>query len=338
MAEATSALTFQALIIEVAEKLGFAYYGANGDEAAQVPTNTHDLDRAKRLVNKALGLFVMSAPATGWRWQRPTGEFTLWPSVAVNSSVTATGVYDGSTYTTITASADTFYSTMEGKNIVVTDTGTFEIVQYVSATVVKILGNHAFTSKTFSIAADGNYTLPNGFAGPHTGDVSFEANTNTSFPITWTNESSIRKLRENVTVNTGEPQLIAIRVRLPVGSDLRRRYEIMAYPTPDSVRTIEFPYDLHFDSMVNLTDTPPTPIGHDETIRQACRMVAEADVDDMGGGPEASAFAQMIQNSHNLDARTGPRRLGYFGNPDRHPVNIQTARDLMRRQNVTYNS
>jgi hypothetical protein len=38
MSEPTSVLTFSDLILEVAYKLGIAYYGAAGDGAAQVPT------------------------------------------------------------------------------------------------------------------------------------------------------------------------------------------------------------------------------------------------------------------------------------------------------------
>lgn len=337
MAEATSALTFSDLLLEVAEKLGLAYYGASGTGVAQVPTDTHDLDRVKRLVNKALGRFMSDAPPTGWRWARPTADLVLWPSVSVDSSVTATGVYDGAAYTVITASEDVFYETMEGKTIVVTSTGSYTIYKYVSATVVWIEGDHAFSGKTFSIAADGNYTLPRGYAGPVTGDVTFAANTNTAIPFNWTNESTIRRLRQDVTVSTGDPQFGAIRVRLAIGSDTRRRYELIVYPTPDTVRTVQFPYDLHFDSMTALTEVPPTPIGHDETLRQACRMMAEADVEDATGGAESQLYAALLTNSQNLDARTGPRRLGYFGNPDRGPLNIRNARDILRRQNVTFN-
>ncbi len=42
-ANPTGAMTFQDRIIEVAIKLGVAYYGSAGDEAAQVPTDAHDL-------------------------------------------------------------------------------------------------------------------------------------------------------------------------------------------------------------------------------------------------------------------------------------------------------
>ena len=69
-----------------------------------------------------------------------------------SSPITATGVYDGSTYTVITSSAAFFCSAMVGKTIVVADTGTYAIAVYTSTTSVKIAGNTAFTDKLFSVA------------------------------------------------------------------------------------------------------------------------------------------------------------------------------------------
>ncbi|KKL50219.1 hypothetical protein LCGC14_2307650, partial [marine sediment metagenome] len=78
----TGALTFEDLIIEVAIKLGVAYYGAAGDKEAQVPIDVHDLSICKRVVNNAIRLFLSDAPPNGWRCQHPVASLTMWASVA----------------------------------------------------------------------------------------------------------------------------------------------------------------------------------------------------------------------------------------------------------------
>ena len=91
MAEPTSALSFQDLILAVAERLGVAYYGANGDEIAQIPDATtmpYELDRCTRFVRDGLRMFITDAPPNGWRWQRPLAEITLWADVAEETLAT----------------------------------------------------------------------------------------------------------------------------------------------------------------------------------------------------------------------------------------------------------
>jgi hypothetical protein len=85
----TNAYTFEDLIIEVAEFMGVAYYGADGDEAAQVPTDAHDLDKIERLVNQGVSHFINDAPQEGWRWQRPI------LSITINSDGTGPDNIDG---------------------------------------------------------------------------------------------------------------------------------------------------------------------------------------------------------------------------------------------------
>lgn len=81
--EPTGGLTFQDLIVRVAEYLGVAHYGENGDEKAQVPTDAHDLDLCKRLVNDGIRMFVSESvhPVNGrpfyWRWVRKLYTLTI---------------------------------------------------------------------------------------------------------------------------------------------------------------------------------------------------------------------------------------------------------------------
>lgn len=335
--EPTSSLVCEDLLLEVARSMGVAFYGADGTEPAQIPEDDHDLAECLRHVNNGIRMFIADAPPTGWRWTRPTASTYLWPDVAVDASRTVTGAGPANDETLITANSSVFYESMEEKTLVVTGQGSFVIKRYVSPTQVYVYGNHGFVSAaTYSIASEGNYTLPRTFAGEFTGGLSFGASTNRAIKISWADEATIRLSRENVSVNTGTPILCGLSVFQPQSG--RRRYQLVLYPTPDELFTVQFPFALHFDSLTDPTDSLPTPIAHDETIRAACLAVVDRDVNDVSSGPNWDYYRNVcLANSHNIDARSGPRKLGYFGN-NRVAVNPGNFRDFMQRPNVVYNT
>ena len=336
--EATSALTFRSLILEVARAMGVSYYGENGDEETQIPVDPNDLAECKRHVNNGIRMFLSDAPPTGWRWARPVADVSLWPVVVVSTETVTGGTYaSADDETTLTATDDTFYESMEEHSIVLTVAGTFVMKRYVSATQMVVYGNaSAAATDTFAIAADGNYTLPRTFAGSFTGGISFGPATNRAVQIEWVNESTIRALRENVNVDIGIPRYLAVDV-IQVANSKRRRYRLMAYPTPYQLHVVQFPYDLHFDLLTDLDEVPPTPIAHDETIRAATLAVVERDVNGEEGLNVSYYKQSALINSMNIDARSGPRKLGYFGN-QRNTVTPLNFRDFVKRQNVVFNT
>lgn len=338
MPEPTSALTFHGLILEVARKLGCGYYGENGDEAIQIPVDAHDLDLCKRIVNKAIRMFIADSPApNGWRWARPVASVTVWGRA---SGVVTAAAYDALTgKTLLTNGEDAFYESMEGKPLVL-ESGTYTIVDYVSPTQIRVAGDaSAAVGEGWSVTPDGNYTLPRSFGGQFTGAITFAAGTNRGLNLEWCDEAVIRQWREDITDETGDPYLAAVRVM--ASGTPRRRWELCLYPKPDEALTVEFPYHLSFDSLVDLDEVPPTPFSHDETIRAACLAVAERDEDDTPG-PDWDYYRNVaLPNSHKIDAMSAPRRLGYFGDPSTAGVRgsgIQTFRNLMyQRPRVTFN-
>ena len=74
--EPTLAMSFDDMIIRVSEVLGVGYYGAAGDSAAAAPTDTHDLDMVKRIVNDGWRRFCTSHPR-GWNWMTPNFALTF---------------------------------------------------------------------------------------------------------------------------------------------------------------------------------------------------------------------------------------------------------------------
>lgn len=323
--EPTSALSFGDLLLEVSREMGVAYYGENGDEEPQIPVNVHDLFECKRHVNNGLRMFFADAPPAGWRFARPIFTIDLFGDVNVSAAVTSTAIKDsGVTVVTVTG-GNTFCQSMELHLMTITTVGDVMITKVLSPTraEVDLNGNSLWTGQTFSILTEGVFTLPPFFAGMITGSPSYAADSNEGVTVSWVNEAKIRKWRENVTDETGDPFWLAVRPMFTdaLGNDMRRRrWELLAYPKPNDTQVIEFPVELHFDLLVNLGDSPPVPYIHDETIKEACLAVVERDVYDKPGRHWENYHSKMLAASHQLDARMGPRSLGYFGNPATGPV------------------
>jgi hypothetical protein len=337
MSEPTSTLTFNDLILEVAEKLGIAYYGSAGTSAASIPVNAQDLALCKKTVNNAIRMFINDAPQpNGWRFLRPVASLATWADIdqdSTNKISTATFNAAGSNTTLVIPTA-AFQPSMELKTLSIETEGDVTIESYVSSTSVLVSGSHTGAAdKKWSIESGGNFTLPSTFGGQYAGEVTYADNSNRGVEPEWSDESTIRQWRANVMVETGFPYLFAVRV-MDTGTP-RRRWELMAYPKPDENTTVEFPYVLHFDSLVNLTEVHPAPFGHDEAIKAACRAAVEKDV-ERALGVEWSYYREIaLPNSYRVDAMSAPKKLQPRG------ARFGSIREFRaygyQRPNVTFN-
>lgn len=309
MSEPTSALTFANLQTEVAILLGISYRGADGTEVDQPPTDTQDAHKVKRIINNAIRMLISDAPTEGWSWLRPTASIVLWADIAVDSTVTAAGVYeaDETGYTTITASEATFYQSMELHDIVITDIGTYEIAQYISSTQVLISGDHAFTGKTFSIAADGNYTLPQTFGGQYEGPLRYAEDSGIANTIHWRSQFDIQDRRQISGSYSGYPDIAAVRK-----TSTSRRWELMVSPEPATTCTVEMVYPLHFDSLTSDSDLHPAGHSFDEVVLAACKARAEMEDSPLIPGNVEYYRQVALPSARKIDARTRPKSLGHI--------------------------
>lgn len=343
MAEPTSALTFEDLIIELTRKMGTAEYeGTNADGKIMIPTDAYNLDEAKRMVNSAIRMFINDAPRAGWRWTKPIGSFVLWSTVNTDSSNTVTfaGYDPASNKTTITVTSAAFLDTMEEKTLTLTTSGDQTITDVVSSTSVKVSGEltSAIDGETFSITADGNYTLPPTFGGTVSGQIAYAANTDLGVGLDWASESLIRQWRAD-TDQTGDPFAAAVRPKATVVGT-RRRWELMVYPTPNEQVTVEFPFELSFDKLIDLTESPPTPLNQDENLKAAVLAIADKEGEGILGTDWEYYRSTALPNAYRTDARSAPRRIGSFNSPgdisNAEAIRIFRAR-LFQRPNVTFN-
>jgi hypothetical protein len=420
MSEPTVALTYQDLILAVAEQLGVAYYGAGGSSAAAIPIDAYELDRCKRFVQDGIRMFISDAPPDGWRWQRPLAEVDLWPDLGVGMPPATAGPNTVTSYfsggaTHIVATTQWFSSAMVGQVIAVRDVGVFTIVSFVSPTEVTVAGNMVWQgSKTFqiqdptglptmtiayngvgtnlstitaaagtfypssqgrplfvtdlqsgaltiltyisdiaveitdtggaiatawgvgvrsfSLSAQGIYSLPDNFAGEYCGPITYQAGSNRGVPINWISDLEIRRLRENWNSVSGNPYYAAIRRN----NTVQRRWELMVYPNTGGTYRVEFPYVLYFDKITNLTDYHVAGVQHDEAIKAAAMAQAEMQGEDTLAGRQDYYRKIILPNSYRTDARSAPRRLGYVGNPRSTTVALRDFRQYFRRPTITY--
>lgn len=186
------------------------------------------------------------SPPHVWSCLRDPGLLDLWIDVAVAAAVTATGVYDGATYTVITATTASFYETMIGKSIIVTTIGTYTIVGYTSSTVVSIAGNHAFATKTFSIDANGDYQLPADFDSPDSAKLVCVSDSWVP-DVQLIDEQTVNAFRATQT-QTGYPQYAAIRWKACDGTAAHVQ-EIMFWPEPNAYYQVAMPCILRPQGM-----------------------------------------------------------------------------------------
>ena len=71
-----------------------------------------------------------------------------------SATATVTGVYDGSTYTTLTGTGTRFTPACVGASIVIADTGTFTVATYASGASIKVAGNAACVGKTYTVSGE----------------------------------------------------------------------------------------------------------------------------------------------------------------------------------------
>jgi len=296
------ALTFYDLQVHVAQQLGVAEYGAAGDEIAQPPSDIYTLNEVKGYINGGIRMLLNDAPASGWRWQQPTASLILWPTTTTGV-VTVSGTAD----TILTSASAAFYPSMVGHAIMSDTLGnSYTIASYTSSTVVVVTADaSADDGDTFTITADGDYTLPSTFGGEYLGPIHYAANSSLTHTLGWLNEGRIRRFRENTSGSTGYPTMAAVRKM----ADLIY-WELVVYPTPSAVCTVEFPYELYFTALSDDTDVHPAGQHYDEVVLAACKAYAEMEGEDAMAGKAQYYQQKALPGAMRRNLRAAPKRIG----------------------------
>jgi len=321
MAEPGLTLTYNDLMREVAQYLGWGYLadvseGLTAAEAVQADICVQDGYRD----------FLYSAIDHEWSFLKPWASIDVWAALAATAGLTATGVHNDGV-TTLTASSASFYSSMVGLTITITDIGDFVISGYTSSTVISLAGDATCTDKTFAVAA-GDYRLPDNFAGAE-GDLVFEDDGSVQLPsILLTSSEVIRKKRNNGT-RTGRPTHVAVEW-LESDSSAGQRFNLIAHPTPD--RHYSLQYKTNAIPNNKLSADNPYPLGgaaHSNTIKAAVLAAAEKRFNDGAKDKQAEAIALLAGSIKRDQRAASPDSLGY--NRD----NSDGGRTVFRTEGLT---
>lgn len=302
--DTTAAYTFGDLVTEVARQLGIAYYGEQGNQPASAPVNAHDLDACKRYVNEGLRSFFLQAPPGGWMWAKSRVTIPLWNSVVAAASRTLTSAIVGG-QCVVTANTAVFQETMEEKTINLTGGASLVVKEYLSPTQVVAYGSLVQTTPvTYSITADGEYTLPRSFTGYYDASGIIQQN-GSSVPcyVQWVSEDLVtagRMSRTSPTISA----IASIYAKAAVSG--RPRY-VLGTPSTGGVFTLS--YEQTFNALANLSDPLPTPVVHDLTVRHACLAAAEQGTDGVLGMWTSQFREHSLPASYNLDRRLAPKSV-----------------------------
>ncbi len=275
MAEPTSALSIEALVLRVAREIGVAEYGSSGQGTAMIPVDSHDLELCRGIVWDGIRTFIAAGPIKGWRWMKRIMSVTM-----TSTRVTGTAdAADSTSLTDLTLIATYSDNTdLVGWYIYITGgTGEGSYAQVTSyngttgkVTVADWLDSRGNTGGTDPIATDTfaltpvetvggdihRYPLDENFGGSADGEITYAADTNHATHIDWVDESFIRR-RRSVTVTRSYPLWAAIKPLEPYASGIgpSRRFEILFDPRPIADDTILFPYSVYFDRVLLETGT-----------------------------------------------------------------------------------
>ena len=313
----TLSIDFEELITRVAESMGIAYYGAAGDEDAQIPTDTADLAQCKRIVNDGWRRFISIRQK--WNWMKPLFEIEL----AVASGGTATSA----TPTTLVDSAlagtyaDDYFNgwtlniisgTGEDQSQTITDytgaTGTFTVASW--TTTPDTTSIYAYVPPRCVEGDVGMYYMPDGYYGRVMGEMNYLSEQGTNrVRIDLSDPTTIRRLYSQ-TLTLADPTEACI---LPLTGTDAGRWAMWVWPIPTAELTVQGQCEIYPNALVELTDVPNCGFALHRGVLQACLYEAAVSHDSTNTNKVEMARAEWMnaaQESVAWDRENSPKRLG----------------------------
>lgn len=318
MSESTLAITLTDIRDAMSKYLGYDpdYDNDSSDEQAEIDS----------LIKRGLRQFYwpprLNDRSHQWSFLKPVTTVYLWGTET--STLNNAPVYDESTYSTVTVDDAIFYDTAVGKSVTI-DTTDYTIYSVTSTTVCVVLGDasgHA-DETAVTLTADGDYRLPDDFACLE-GTFRFDAASGYAPPIL-VGESFIRQRRTECE-STGTPLYVAVRPQSTTNAS-GQRFELCAYPTPDTAYTLSYRYSVLPNALVETTNEYPYGgAQHGQTILESCLAVAEQQVTE-SQGIHTALFMQHLATSIDMDVR--------LNTPDRFRTGLPDQPYRARRGTIT---
>lgn len=302
MAESTLAALYSTLRSRIGIKAGYTGTSSNWD-STQTSHIANILDSGIRQAYFPPALPGETVPHR-WSFMTPTTTLDLFPSYSEDSTrlVNTATVNNAVTNNTGT----TFYPAMVGRTITINSVD-YTVASYVSATEIRLSsdpGNQ--TGKQWSITG-GDYRLSDDF-GQLVGDrIHFASDIGySSMPVV--SEPYIRQRRAVDFSGSGIPTYAAIIPAAPFSTSDGQRFDLIVYPIPGQVYTMNFKYHVLPNQLASdhriYGGTP-----HAELFISSCLAACEKYFDDRRG-VEWDDFLIRLQASVAYDRRNAPPTLG----------------------------
>ena len=126
--------------------------------------------------------------------------------------------------------------------------------------------------------------------------------------------------------DTGHPQMAAIRPKVEDSGLGPVQWELMFWPEPQDVYTVQIPYRRSLDLLTTAERYPICPVEHAETLREVCLWQAEVQTNDEQGVHAIRAM-ERFHASITFDRQMHtPDTIGYNGDPSVREGNIPWVR------------
>lgn len=332
MADPTLGLSFSDLRIRVAEYLGIAFYGSGGNEAAQLPTDAHDLDLVGRLVNDGYRRFL-NERLERWSFMRPLMTIVFREQL--------TGSVTSSTSTTLvdTAQTETTDDAFNGYSLRTQSSSTGDVQ-------IRTISDYDGTTKTFTVSApwdtdpvagdefkfahpdcvegdNHRYAAPDDFMGVLYSPFTYPPNG----PIqrmTPVPEHQIRDLIAGSDTQ-GQPTAFAVESLNTTAVSTGRRWGIVFWPKPNILLPVQARYQRYPQALSGASDRSVAGFQHDETVLKAAIAEAELQRDDKKG-PRAEAYERAVLQSVKIDVAASTPKFTNYGDTSDDVIDMRALR------------
>jgi len=308
MAESTLSITYSELRLAIAHYLGMTLTASSW--------TTNEEAMIAMVLKSALRQFYFPPPVNNerpheWSFLKPV---TTMDTIAPYDTGT---IAIAVTETTVTLTTGTWPSWAATHGELIVDGTEYVISSRTSDTEIELASawtEDTETAAEYTLRHNGNYDLPDDFGGIE-GAMVIET-TNYKPKIVIIGEGKIRHLRQT-DYSSSDPFYAAVRPKAHTTTTTGQRFEIMFYPTPDSVETISYVKRILPQMLVASTLTHPYGgASHAETLRAACIAAAEEQenenrLDGNQAYDKKKLFLERLAASIAIDKQTNG--LTYFG-------------------------
>jgi hypothetical protein len=163
-----------------------------------------------------------------------------------------------------------------------------------------------------TVADTRTVALPDDFAFPMCGALTYASDDDPNHTIPFRSQDDLDRLIQDDDDYSDKPVMAVVQ---PIAFDATtgQRWRVAFYPLPDDAYTLTYSYATLPDEADDTTNLYlHGGMLHGETLKAACRAVAELEHHLNAQGPEHANWLSRLRASYEADRRLFPRNYGYY--------------------------